>query len=152
MPEYRTVTATGNHGNYVHGNDIVNIPTYAGEAIHLLDWSAVSVYSIPGSGNAPTEYAVPSITIDTTCWDNGSVWGEWSETLNQPTYNVGNPMDQWLAGAGLACNHLFSLTGLNHPDATYDTDWMSAVYQIVPVVVHDQQRLPLAWTQGSTSA
>ncbi|MDC3291095.1 hypothetical protein OAV27_01225 [Euryarchaeota archaeon] len=136
MPEYTTITASGPHGNSVNGLTILILQQNAGEAIHLLDWSAVSEYT-PSGGNVTSEMAVQKLTIDTTCWDDTSseYEGGWSENLYQPGYNQGYAMDQWLAGTGLECSHHFSLTGANQYGATYDTDWMSAIYQIVPVVV-----------------
>ena len=135
MPEYTTITASGPHGDGTYGETIFILQQNAGEAIHLLDWSGVSEFEWDsGSG----EHAVQQMIIDTTCWDNtGSEYeGGWSETLNQPSYNAGYAMDQWLAGTGLECSHHFSLQGWYGGVATeYDTDWMSAIYQITPVVV-----------------
>ena len=139
MPEYTTIIASGPHGNSTYGLTILILQQNAGEAIHLLDWSGVSEYNWTAT---QYEYTVQQLHIDTTCWDvTGGQW-EWSEVINQESVNYGYEKDQWLAGTGLECSHHFSLRGYSSgipipggPPTTYHTDWMSAIYQIVPVVI-----------------
>jgi hypothetical protein len=136
IPEHIAITVIGQHGNNSYGITIFNLHQNSGEAIHLLDWRAVSEYS-PDTRDVNTtiwsDFIVQTTTVNTICV-NGY---EWSESITQLGPNMSYEKDQWLAWAGLECTHHFSLEGLDDLPASreYREDWMSVIYQIVPVVV-----------------
>ena len=134
MPEYTTITASGPHGNSVDGLTILTLQQNAGEAIHLLDWSGESEYNWSGITDWGT-YTTKKLIIDTTCWNDAGVQMEWDERIYQPNSGTGYDVDEWLAGTGLECSHHFSMEGWTGAAVEYRSDWISAIYQITPVVV-----------------
>jgi len=122
-PEYITDTGLGPKGTI-----LITINQSANTAIHILDWSGTSEGRQSGTTGNWTEHQVASLRVNTNC-TNGMVWGE---TLS---YNTDSSNDQWLAGTGLECTHSLTTQGPNYIGWEFNDSWMSAIYQISPVVV-----------------